>query len=200
MLSGNLAYGVAIVTGAANNTIAGNLIGTDITGSAALPNLSAGVLVNAPGNTIGGSQPVDRNVISGNGGAGILIVDAPVSGGAASGNLVSGNYIGMNLAGTAPLGNAGDGVLIAASSNTVGRTLAGVGIGNVITGNGGRGVAVVIPASNNVIFANSIFSNGELGIDLGGDGVTANDTDDVDAGANGLQNFPVLSNAVPVVH
>jgi len=51
------------------------------------------------------------------------------------------------------------------------------------------------------ILSNSIFSN-TLGIDLGGDGVTPNDvgvapTFDPDAGANNLQNFPVLTGAFP---
>ncbi|MEX1027026.1 MAG: hypothetical protein WD049_03325, partial [Candidatus Paceibacterota bacterium] len=37
---------------------------------------------------------------------------------------------------------------------------------------------------------------GSLGIDLGGDGPTPNDTQDADAGPNQLQNFPVIQQAV----
>jgi hypothetical protein len=45
-----------------------------------------------------------------------------------------------------------------------------------------------------------MFSNGELGIDLAGGtedsfGITANDTDEPDAGANNLQNFPGITSA-----
>ena len=44
------------------------------------------------------------------------------------------------------------------------------------------------------ILANAIFSNGGLGIDLGGDGVTLNDSKG-HTGPNHFQNFPVLTAA-----
>jgi hypothetical protein len=45
----------------------------------------------------------------------------------------------------------------------------------------------------NRVQRNSIFSNGGLGIDLGGDGVTPNDELDADESPNRLQNFPAIS-------
>ena len=49
----------------------------------------------------------------------------------------------------------------------------------------------------NSIFANShpVFPDYGLGIDLGRQGITANDTNDTDTGANQLQNHPVLASA-----
>src|SRR6185369_8821992 len=49
-----------------------------------------------------------------------------------------------------------------------------------------------LPAFRVRIVDNSIFSNTAVGIDLGADGVTANDSSDVDEGANLRQNFPEL--------
>src|SRR4051794_31676929 len=54
------------------NVVAGNFIGTDVTGTGAVGNL-AGVLVagTSSGNTVGGSAAGDRNLISGNRGSGV---------------------------------------------------------------------------------------------------------------------------------
>jgi len=63
-----------------------------------------------------------------------------------------------------------------------------------ITGFSGDGVRVASGTGNNLRHL-GIHGNGGLGIDLGGDGVTANDADnsDADSGVNNLQNFPSLS-------
>src|SRR5436305_10496623 len=51
-----------------NNLIAGNFVGTDITGTAAQGNSSFGINAQGGnGNTFGGTVSADRNVISGNG-------------------------------------------------------------------------------------------------------------------------------------
>ena len=53
-------------------------------------------------------------------------------------------------------------------------------------------------AVGNSVLSNSIFSNGEPGIDLSTEGVTANDTGDPDGSNsnNDLQNFPVIASAL----
>jgi hypothetical protein len=68
------------------------------------------------------------------------------------------------------------------------------GMENVIAFNWEDGI-LVRDWVRNTIRANSIHSNGELGIDLDDDGVTPNDSGDGDGGPNGLQNFPVLNSA-----
>ena len=52
-----------------------------------------------------------------------------------------------------------------------------------------------IPANGNRVLRNSIYSNGELGIDLEGNGPTPNDNKDRDEGPNTLQNNPRLTSA-----
>ncbi len=63
---------------------------------------------------------------------------------------------------------------------------------NILTANGGSGI-VVLSGSGNSFLSNSIYGNTSLGIDLGEDGVTPDDSGDGDTGPNNLQNFPVLN-------
>jgi murein DD-endopeptidase MepM/ murein hydrolase activator NlpD len=193
LISGNTWYGVIIEgTDATTNTVQGNYIGTNITGTAAVSNTVGVYIWGAPGNTIGGTVPEARNLISGNGWYGVAIV-----GSGATGNTVQGNYIGTDVTGAVALGNAGHGVIINdAPGNTIGGTAAGAG--NTIAFNGGAGVAIVA-GTGNAVLSNSIYSNTELGIDLGSTGVTPNDLGDADTGPNNLQNFPVvlLAHATP---
>src|SRR6185436_7575427 len=72
------------------------------------------------------------------------------------------------------------------------------GAGNVIAYNQGNGVNLTggpngTAGSRIAILSNAIFSNGKLGIDLKGEGPTANDLGDNDGGDNGTQNYPIVT-------
>jgi CSLREA domain-containing protein len=198
VISGN-ACNAVFVSGANNNRIQGNYVGTDKSGTKALANgdgdgafvCSAVVITKgSSGNTVGGTTAGARNLVSGNKSDGLAI-----QGG--TGNKVLGNRIGTTANGTGALANGEAGVLIQDSNNVVGDgTAAG---SNTIAFNAEDGVQVQ-SGTGNAISRNSIFSNAGLGIDLQGgfedaSGNTANDPGDVDSGANGLQNKPVISSA-----
>ena len=175
---------------ASGNAVAGNFIGTNSSGTAAL-DLGSGISIeqDAHDNVIGGSTPGSGNVISGNGGVGVI-----VSGGG-TGNAVRGNLIGTDHTGVSALGNGQAGVQVLASATAIGGT--DPGEGNTIAHNeGGPGVSVFSGTQSSVL-GNSIHSNAGLGIDLSFDGVTPNDAGDADPGPNNLQNFPELTSASP---
>ena len=99
VVSNNAGTGIVIAgTGATGNTVLGNFIGTDPTGTMALANGGDGIdiFAAATGNTIGGVVAGARNVISGNSyystSDGIDIFNPGTSG-----NLVQGNYIGVDV-------------------------------------------------------------------------------------------------------
>jgi len=174
-------------------TIQGNFIGTDKTGSYELPN-KWGVWDVGGVKLIGGTTAGARNVISGNE---IGIVEAA--------NLnppfpaIKGNSIGPTSNGL-PLGNTQIGIkAYNGGVAVIGGTEAGAG--NTIAFNGsasvtGYGGVVILDNYHCSVLSNSIFSNGGLGIDLGGDGVTANDSEDLDLGPNNQQNFPSITSAI----
>jgi hypothetical protein len=214
VISGNLGTGGIVISGtaASGNVIQGNYIGTDVTGTAPIPNDGRGIAVEgAPNNLIGGTAPGAGNVISGNRATGIRTF---VSG--AEGNIIQGNFIGTDPTGKVQF-RSYRGVQLRTNNNVVGGSAPGAG--NLIAGNGegvvftedfpsgnlvqgnvitqnGRGVAFHAKAgTGNAILGNSIFSNSMLGIDLWPFGVTPNDSCDSDGGTNNLQNFPVLTSA-----
>ena len=187
VISGNRGYGVNVEGDLGHNTIVGNLIGTDSSGTARLGNTYSGVrlAVGVHGTSVGG------NVVSDNG-TGVELfgyADDPLRN-----NLVSGNLIGTDRTGIKNLGNVGYGVRISGAKFTD-------VIGNTVAHNTAAGIAVLYAADGARISQNSVYANAPddpaqgLGIDLGGDGVTPNDPEDADAGPNGLQNSPALSTA-----
>ena len=141
LIAGNANGGVAIGdTGTTLNTVKGNLIGTDVTGTQPLGNLFTGVVIahGASENEVGGTEPGAGNVISNNGASGVVLDGLGVTG-----NVVAGNFIGTDISGTYSLPNYVAGVWISdgASDNTIGGTTPGAR--NLISGNYGYGIAVL---------------------------------------------------------
>jgi parallel beta-helix repeat protein len=181
-----------------SNVIAGNYIGTNAAGTAALGNGKDGIGIYGNDNRIGTNgngtaDSAERNVISGNSQHGIAISTNVAA--FSHGNVVAGNYIGTNAAGTGPLGNGYDGVIVygGGHENMIGGDLPIEG--NIIAFNGYHGVEVgaafdVVPDATNIaILSNSIYSNTVgVGIRLGVGGT--NDPGDGDSGANGQLNTP----------
>ncbi len=175
------------------NTIQGNFIGTNAAGTMALPNTFHGLRVNSANNLIGGPGPGMGNVLSGNGWDGLQLSNASLN------NTIQGNMIGVGVDGITPIGNSDDGIEAAGSNNLIGGP--NPGEGNIIANNGDRGIVLFGNTTfiGNRFSGNSIYSNGQLGIDLavgaGGLGVTPNDPGDTDTGPNNLQNFPTFTSA-----
>ena len=157
VISGNVSEGVRLSDpGTVRNRVQGNFIGTDATGTNAVPNGFAGLTLyaGASSNLVGGTAAGARNLVSGNGGSygyGLVAANANTSG-----NLIQGNYVGLGLDGTTPVPN-GYGVLLAdgATSNTVGGTTTAAR--NVISGNSASGVFLTDPGTSaNLIQGNYI--------------------------------------------
>jgi CSLREA domain-containing protein len=168
LISGNIQIGVELGSSASGNLVEGNFIGTNTSGTAALPNghgagIGEGVLVDtsATNNTIGGTTAGAGNLISGNIGMGIQIFPG------ANGNQIWGNLIGTDASGANALGNTTHGVGIHSSYNLIGGTLAGAP--NVIAFNGSQGIGVDT-GTRNAIRLNSITGNGSKGIALSNGG------------------------------
>jgi hypothetical protein len=135
LISGNQE---GIMAGGSNNVVAGNLIGTDVTGTSALPNVTGIGLVGS-NDVIGGTNAAAHNIISGNNRG----IDQ------FGGGLIEGNYIGTDITGTKPLANAEEGIFL--RSGSVGG--ASSGAGNVISGNN---VGIRLYGSNTLIEGNLI--------------------------------------------
>ncbi len=122
-------------SGADNNLIYGNYIGTNFDGTLAIGNARHGVVIynGVQGTKVGGTGTGEGNIISGNTVHGVVIDGNGIS--TTTANVVQGNLIGLNAAGAATLGNGDSGVRIlgGAGVNTIGGITAAAR--NVISGN-----------------------------------------------------------------
>ncbi len=169
VIAGN-AIGVFLQPGITNCKVLGNYIGTDATGMIAKPNVVGVQLSNgATGNVVGGSNPGEGNIISGNTSHGISLTNGAVN------NVIQQNYIGVNAA-IGAMANGGDGVHIEANSTSSNNNLIGsatnTSLGNIIAYNA-NGVNIIDGSKQNEIRRNSIYCNGSAsvnGINLHGVG------------------------------
>ena len=101
LISGNYAQVVLTDAGTTGNQVAGNLVGTNASGTAVLPEYYYGIqiLSGASSNTIGGTSSASRNVIDGVG----YGIDLQSS--STTGTVIEGNYIGTDITGLVGLGN-----------------------------------------------------------------------------------------------
>ena len=156
------------IEGPGTNLVQGNFIGTDPLGTTARGNGQEGILIYGSwGNIVGGTNILERNVISGNGDAGVYLLNG-------GGNSIQGNYVGTSVSGAAALGNGNNGVAIYNSAaNRIGGDEAGAR--NVISGNYGSGIYLFgSGAASNHLSANFIgtTASGNLMLSNTADGLT----------------------------
>lgn len=166
--------------------IRGNYIG--LTAAGVLAENATGIDLS-DGPTVGGTSPQDQNVI--------VDVNRAITIRNSGANLLG------NLINVLPDGQIVSGVGSASGSigilNSVSNSSIGVGAINKI-GFSNVGIRYIADAAslNNSHFSNAFLPGvvgAGLAVDLGGDGVTPNDANDLDTGPNGLQNFPELLSA-----
>jgi titin len=161
IISGNQESGIVLSIGSGvGNSVQGNYVGTDVSGTRALGNMQYGVLISqSQANLIGGATPssgnvisAEENVIASNHLAGVFIL-----GKHATGNIIEGNLVGTDASGAHALGNAQGGVAIGsgATGNTIGGTTPAAR--NVISGNLTDGVTIAgAGTSGNMVEGNEI--------------------------------------------
>jgi len=198
IISGNAGPGIGLggFSATVGNLVQGNFIGTNVAGTAALGTQGSGIIVGgilqrsseliiATRNTIGGTTVAARNIISGNMGAGVELINTGTIE-----NNVQGNHIGSDVSGTTIVRNLNSGVFVTfANNNTIGGDVAGAG--NVIVGNGEFGVGVGLPQFNPL--TQEVITGGK-GIDIIGNHIGTNTTGTARLG-NGLDGVLIAADA-----
>src|SRR5262249_16447072 len=163
----------------------------------AVGNGTAIAISDAQNNLIGGTVAGAGNVISGSQSHGIILA----SGGApdANANVIQGNRIGTNAAGTAKLGNGGDGIIVAGQFgfiingvNTIGGTTAAAR--NIISGSGDHGI-YIINAKHVQVQGNYIGTDVSGTLDMGNttDAIYMSFADDNDIGGTAAGSGNIIA-------
>ncbi len=181
VVSGNLLAGIELPSARASNVIDGTFVGLAKDGVTVVPNGDHGIEIS---DTETAAIGVVGNTIAGHAAGEVTLISA-------RGARIENNLIGVAHDGTALGGN--DGIQITNSSTS------SVVTGNTIASLAGAGVTITSASSvDNAVVSNSIHGNGGLGIDIDAIGPLPNDSGDVDAGPNGLQNHPTITSATAI--
>ena len=200
VVSGNAFNGIYLF-GHSGTVVAGNFVGTNKAGTGVVGNAQTGIQIQCGSGVLVGSDndgqadEWEANVSGGN-------QDGIVAtcGSATTLNYtIRGNYVGTDVSETIDLGNTRYGIAVE-NGNQDALIKSGISVGNIVTNNDVAGIAIQGPEGmdGHTISQNIINDNGGPDIDLGWDGVTANDSADADLGANKLQNHPILLYALEV--
>jgi hypothetical protein len=194
---------IGIGIGTAVATIQGNFIGVDAAQGGVISSGTTGIYLPSPaGSTIGGAGPGEGNVIGGFD-YGIFLDSSAAP--------LYGNFVGTDTTATKNFGNRVVGIYVSNHNQVIGGV--GAGEGNVIAFNGWVGILVTDFAQQNPIRGNRIFNNGIGGVGANGVGLAidlsfnsnpggqnGNDLGDADSAGswgNAMQNFPLITSAVP---
>ena len=156
---GNTSAGL-LFSATSGKLVRGNLIGTDPTGTIAIPNGTGIRLVDATGDKIGGIEAVERNVISGSFESGVVL-----SGG--DGNIIQGNIIGADATGSQAIPNGSHGLVVEGLTTTFDI------LHNQISGNAGDGVHLDFGAGQTEFYLAKVTSN-VIGMEFASEGALGN--------------------------
>lgn len=171
VISGNQDDGINVVTalgftnGNTQVNVTNNFIGTSSAGNTDVGNSGDGISFGGPGFgyslQVGNGLANGRNIISGNDSIGISAMSGTVT--------IVGNYIGTSLNGNADVGNTLDGIQLGGdiSNATIGGTVIGIGVGNLISGNNRYGIQISDASIPATIRRNFIGTNAAGTADLG---------------------------------
>lgn len=202
IFSGNGDSG-AQISSAGNWVVQDNYFGLTISGNP-LGNAAYGFVAYGTYNfELGGSGTNQRNYLAANGAGGMHIYrDCSASANTINGTVYN-NYIGTNISGNiqAGYGNQGPGIEVNefyGGCVSVYKILIGgdnAGEANIIAGNTEQGLLIHQSIFSDVFsitnLVNSVFGNGQFGIDIASDSDGDNGIADIDLGPNPINNNPI---------